>query len=115
MAARQAAPQSPASSAPKVYEAVQGPLGKVIKGTEVTVAEAIARRKASLDIVVCGENHKANRRLARAVENAVGPNTPQPPHKRLGPYALPHFQPDPRPPEGHSFYETDKLKAAVNP
>jgi hypothetical protein len=24
---------------------------------------------------------------------------------------LPHFQPDPRPPEGHTFYETQRLKA----
>ena len=32
-----------------------------------------------------------------------------------GPFALPHFQPDPRPPEGHVFYVTDHRKAAKRP
>jgi hypothetical protein len=98
-----------------IHEATLGSRGRVIRGVEIAKAAAIARRKAGLDIVVCGEDHKANRRLARQIENAVGPNRSQPPHKGLGPYALPHFQPDPRPPEGHSFYETAKLKAALNP
>jgi hypothetical protein len=29
----------------------------------------------------------------------------------MGPGALPHFQPDPRPPEGHCFYETTTRKS----
>ena len=34
-----------------------------------------------------------------------------PPHPNAGVHALPHYQPDPRPPDGHTFYETTNLKA----
>lgn len=44
--------------------------------------------------------------------SANGLNTKrEPPHLSAGPNALPHYQPDPRPPDGHTFYETPNLKA----
>jgi len=51
--------------------------------------------------------------LAKQIEEAaVGPTAiHQLPHYRAGPYALPHWQPNPRPPAGHSFYETGGVKA----
>jgi hypothetical protein len=99
----------------KVFKATLGSLGRVIRGQEITEAEAVAERLAGRDVVVCGDDLKANRGLAQQIESQVGPYRAGPPHTRLGPYVLPHFQPDPRPPEGHTFYETDKRKAARNP
>lgn len=55
-------------------------------------------------MVVCGDDTDANRRLAWAIESAVGPCRRGEPHKKAGPHALPHYQPDPRPPDGHTFY-----------
>jgi hypothetical protein len=98
---------------PRVYEATLGAQGKVIKGAVITEGQAIARRRADRDIVVCEGTHKANRALAQKIENQVGPNQPGTPHtKSAGRYALPHFQQTKPPPEGHSFYETDQRKAA---
>jgi hypothetical protein len=99
----------------KVYKAMRGNLGRVVRGQEITEAEAVRERRAGRDIVVCGGELEANRSLARAIEAQVGPYIIQPPHKRGGPFSLPHFQPDPRPPTGHSFYETSNLKAARRP
>jgi len=55
----------------------------------------------------------ANRKLAGKIEGLVGPpSKAQFPHKQsAGSRALPHFHQRSRSPEGHSFYETDKLKA----
>jgi hypothetical protein len=56
----------------------------------------------------------ANRTVAQAIErNANGTAKRCPPHRNAGPFALPHFQPDPRPPDndGHTFYETPNRKA----
>jgi hypothetical protein len=96
---------------PKVHEAAlaSGPSGAVIKGAEIDLTTAIARRQAGSDVVVCGENLIANRKLAYTIEAAVGPPTKaQTPHKRTaGPAALPHFQQRRQPPGGHTFYETD--------
>src|SRR5437899_907923 len=95
---------------PKIHEATlaSGPSGAVNKGSEIDFAAAVARRQAELDIVVCGADVEANRRLARAIESAVGPTTrPQAPHVKAGPWALPHFHQQTPPPEGHSFYETN--------
>jgi hypothetical protein len=101
---------------PRVYQATRASLGKVVRGAELTVEQAIVERKAQRDIVVCGGGTVPNRVLAGQIENAVGPATrPQAPHTYLGPYALPHFQQEFPPPQGHSFYETDQRKAAKNP
>jgi hypothetical protein len=107
---------SAATPEPKLHRATRGSLGRVVRGAELSEAEAIAAYRAGNDIVVCGGTGAANRALAQKIANAVGPNKRGVPHqKRAGPHALPHFQPDPRPPDGHVFYETDKRKAALSP
>jgi hypothetical protein len=97
-----------------IYEAAREPglSGAVLRGDELAVASAVARRQAGEDVVVCGVDTDANRRLAFQVEAAVGLATrPQAPHTRAGPMALPHFHQRNRSPEGHTFYETEKRKA----
>jgi hypothetical protein len=78
----------------------------VLKGAEIDLAAAAVRGRAGLDIVVCGVQTRANERVARLIEAAVGPYIRETPHEEAGPHALPHFQPNPRPPEGQSLYET---------
>ena len=101
--------------APTIHEArlASGPSGAVEWGSVLTLAEAIARRRQELDIVVRGDDENANRKLAKTVEEAAGPaSRPQPPHtSTAGPNALPHFHQISRSPAGHSFYETTKRKA----
>src|SRR5713226_9098760 len=100
---RRAAPVSAAP--PRVYEATleSGASGWVIRGGEVDVTTAIARRRVGLDVVVCGDAVKANRALARTIEAGVGtPTRPQHPHKNAGPHALPHFHQQSRSVSGHS-------------
>jgi len=97
---------------PQIYQATLGPNGRVVKGPAITQAQAEALRKAGEHVVVCGPNLAQNQRLARAIElNANGTAKRCPPHKNAGPMALPHYQPDPRPPDGHTFYETPNRKA----
>jgi hypothetical protein len=106
---------------PKIHDATlaSGPSGAVLKGAEIDFAAAVVRRKSGENIVVCGDNVKANRALAQAIEAAVGPATKcQVPHQRTaGSAALPHFQQVNQSHPGHSFYETDNLrrKARKNP
>src|SRR5262249_34633115 len=109
MAAKKRRKPAQAPQPPKIHEATlaSGPSGAVIKGVEIDLATAISRRQAGLDIVVCGEDLKANQNLARQVEAAVGPYRQEMPHRNAWPFALPHFQPQTRPPAGHCFYETD--------
>lgn len=79
---------------PRIHEATlaSGASGAAIKGAEIDVAAAVARRQAGQDIVVCGDDLKANRRLARAIESAVGrASKPHSPHDKAGPLTLPHF------------------------
>ena len=99
----------------RICKAVRGNLGRVIRGAEITEREAVLERLAGHDIVVCGGGFKANRALAHKIESQVGLCKEEPAHTDIRPYALPHFQPDPRPPEGHAFFETSKVKAAKNP
>jgi len=109
------APQAAAEEAvpPTIHEAecASGPSGAVEYGAEIDFARAVARRQAGGDVVVRGNNLRANRTLARSIESTVGPYEREEPHEDAGPQALPHFQPDPRPPAGHTFYETQRLKA----
>jgi hypothetical protein len=103
---------------PSIHEAerASGPLGAVVRGAKIDFASAVARRQAGEDVVVCGDYLDQNRSLAQAIESAVGPSLRGPPHKRTaGPLALPHFQQRTPPPEGHTFYETDKRKARSRP
>ncbi len=101
------------TSGPTIHEAerASGPSGAVLWGAEITQAEAVARRSAGLDVVVRGDDQKANRRLAGAIEAAAGPCYRSEPHERAGPAALPHWQQEIAPPAGHCFYETDRRKA----
>ncbi len=95
---------------PRIYEATleSGPSGWVVRGSEIDLATAIARRQSGRDVVVCGGAVKANRSLARTIETGVGtPTRPQHPHKNAGPHALPHFHRESRAVDGHTFYETD--------
>lgn len=82
----------------------------------VTQIEAVALRQAGVDIVVCGESTSATYPVARDIEQAAvgaGNWVRHKPHvNAAGPRALPHCQPIVRPPDGHSFYETESLKAA---
>jgi hypothetical protein len=105
------------SEPPTIHEAelASGPSGAVLKGAEIDLTAAIVQRKAGLDIVVCGNDLEANRRVARTIETAVGPCMRQTPHRKAGPDALPHFQQESRPPDGHSCYETQSLKARKQP
>lgn len=96
----------------RIHEASLGPHGAVVKGKEISQAEAEVMRKAGQDVVVCGPELATNRRVATEIEkNANGAYKRCPPHPAAGPHALPHCQPDPRPPAGHTFYETPNRKA----
>src|SRR5436309_11140467 len=94
-----------------IHRAVRGSHGKVVRGVKITETEAVAEYAAGNDIVVCGGTTSENRGIARGIAAAAGPYKLEKPHTRSGYYALPHFQPDPRPPDGHVFYETEKRKA----
>ncbi len=99
MAKKKPAPSTIAAPPSQVFEATVGTHGAVVKGAALTQAQAEARRKAGQDIVVCGSDLGANRRLAGLIEkNANGSAKRCPPHENAGRYALPHYQPDPRPP-----------------
>jgi hypothetical protein len=103
------------SAPPTIHEAAlaSGPSGAVEWGAELTMDQAVNRRRSGEDVVVRGDDEIANRRLARAIEAAVGPATkPQPPHTyAAGPHALPHLHQRSRVPAGHTFYETRNRKA----
>src|ERR1700722_19155999 len=108
MAKKKPAATPPAPSPqPRIYEASLGANGSVVRGQAITQTQAVARRQAGQDVVVCGPSLSANRSLARTIElSANGSAKRYPPHVNQGPLALPHYQPDPRPPAGHTFYET---------
>src|SRR5436305_12932019 len=81
--------------APTIHAAElgSGGSGAVIRGAEIDFATAVTRRQGGENVVVCGEDINANRRLAERIEQAVGPHKRGEPHKRsAGPRALPHFQ-----------------------
>jgi hypothetical protein len=99
---------------PTVHEAElsSGPSGAVEWGAELTDDQAVNRRKQGLDIVVRGATEKETGLKAAAIEKQVGtPITADPPHRRAGPMALPHYHQVSRSPGGHSFYETTRRKA----
>lgn len=109
----QPAAASPLPQSPTIHEAERGsgPSGAVLGGAIIDLDAAVARRQAGLDVVVCGADVAANRRLAGAIEATVGACQRSDPHRRAGPLALPHFQQDEPPPDGHTFYETVNRKA----
>src|SRR3954469_1357849 len=93
-------PTGPLGSPPSICEAEldSGPSGRVLRGAEIDFDSAVARRRSGADVVVCGDDVDANRRLAERIESAVGPCERGEPHSKAGPRALPHYQPNPRPP-----------------
>lgn len=106
------APSPPPADPPQIYEASLGAHGAVIKGPTITSAQAEIRRQNGQDVLVGGGSQAANRALAGMIERSANGNVKRcPPHASAGPHSLPHYQPDPRPPEGHTFYETPNRKA----
>jgi hypothetical protein len=62
-----------ATSEPSIHAASLGSFGSVIKGDSLTKVEAVERRRQGQDVVVCGSNLKANKRLAKGIEGeAIG-------------------------------------------
>ena len=115
MATDPAAMPAVVPEAPTIHEATlaSGPSGAVIRGAEIVLATAIARRQAGLNVVVCGNDHQANSDLAQQIERAIGPYLRGTPHRKLaGPRAMPHFQQVDRTHLGHTFYETANRRAA---
>jgi hypothetical protein len=113
MAGRKKRRPRPAAAPPKIHEATlaSGPSGVVLKGAEIDLATAIARRQAGLNVVVCGDDAKANRGVAQAIESVAGRWMRQDPHRNAGPHSLPHLQQVQQPPQGHTFYETANRRA----
>src|SRR4051794_13298711 len=108
------APLNLSPTGPTIHEAERapGPSGAVEWREELTLQEAIERRRQGLDIVVRGSNQGQNRSKAREIEIGVGtPVTEDQPHAKAGPLALPHFHQVSRNPEGHTFYELGNRKA----
>ncbi|MBI3462791.1 MAG: hypothetical protein HY000_06990 [Planctomycetes bacterium] len=96
----------------RIYKPTLGTGGDVIRGVKITEAEAVLERQAGREVVVCGDKLMDNRDVAERIERTANVNCkPCPVHFAAGPGALPHFQPDPRPPDGHCFYETVNRKA----
>ena len=117
MAAKKKGRSSTPPAEPLIHEAMCATdgSGTVYKGKLIDEPTAVARRKQGQDVVVCGSDLAANRNLARRIEAQVSARyILEAPHTlTAGSNALPHFQPDPRPPEGHTFYEgaTKRFKA----
>ena len=44
-----------------------------MRGPEIDMVAAVARRQAGLDVVVCGNDLEANRSLAGQIEAALSP------------------------------------------
>jgi hypothetical protein len=89
--------------------------GIVYKKAILSKEAAIARRMTGLDVVVCGADQNANRKLAREIEEGavgVGGTVHHPPHPIAGHRALPHYQARVPPPKGHCFYEHKLRKAS---
>ena len=107
----------PAPPAPTIHEAerASGASGAILYGAEIGFDVAVARRQAGEDVVVRGDDTSVNRRQAGEIEAAVGPCYRSDPHRRAGPLALPHWQQNQAPPEGHTFYETSNRKARRKP
>ena len=103
MAAKPNASRRGAQQPARICKAMRGNLGRVIRGAEITEREAVLERLAGHDIVVCDGGFKANRALARKIESQVGPCKEEPAHTDIGPYALPHFQPNRARPKATPF------------
>jgi len=102
---------------PTIHEAMRlsGPTGAVGYGAQLSFDQAVKRRMAGQDLVVIGEDKKANRKLAQKIEEGIGGRwVLHLPHRRH-PDGLPHYQQVAPPPHGHAFYDVDNRKARRNP
>lgn len=108
-----------ADAEPEIFAAELGPDGIVYRLDPLSFDDAVDRRRVGGDIVVRGADLKRNRKLAMDIEIAANGYAERgAPHTRsAGAYALPHFQPRPRPvgDQGHSFYETPNRKSRRKP
>ena len=90
-----------------VFEASLGVNGAVVRGGRLTMKGAEETRKKGYNVVVCGPDFRSNRTRAEAIErNANGNVVHHAPTGNAGANALYHFQPNPRGPQGHTFYES---------
>ena len=97
---------------PKIHRATLRGAGGTTKLEVITEAQAIAERKAGRDVVVCGTDLNANRKLAEHIETTANGECRFCPRQFSGgPDTLPHCQPMVRGPDGHTFFETVKQKA----
>src|ERR1700740_2353577 len=108
------------SDAPEIFEATRASDGSdaVFRGAKLTRSQAIARRQAGGDIVVCGPNTPLNDRIAWEIEKAATPTGNLPPiyhGPHGGQLSLPHWQQRTPPPDGHSFHETSVRQARSVP
>ena len=95
-----------------IHEADRGPSKSVEWGPEIDFAAAVIRRKNGLNVVVRGNDDRANRDLARRIEEAVGPWIEHGAHRTIvGHCALPHFQQQTVPPGEHTFFEEKGYKS----
>jgi hypothetical protein len=96
--------------APAIYAAcrVRDGSNAVERKVKLEEEEAVARRRAGEDIVVCGPDTVRNDTLAKKIEEAAAPpgvNCIY--HGPDGdPLSLPHWQQDCPLSKGHSFHET---------
>lgn len=97
---------------PKIYKAILGTGGDVVRGPLITEAAAVVERRAGRDVVVCGQSLVDNRNLAMRIEQAANGNCkPCPPHASAGPRGDVPFSTRPSASAGHCFYETAKRKS----
>jgi hypothetical protein len=82
----QVEPTTPAPPLPTIHEAerASGTSGAVLVGREIGFAAAVLRRNAGEDVIIRGDDRKANRRLAEQIESAVGLAERQDPHQKSG-------------------------------
>lgn len=111
-------PQDSASStktAPLgMYEAILGPDGAVTRGEKLSMRMAVEHRKKGYNVVVCGPDPSSNRVRAEEIEKRANGNVVHHgPSATAGRDALWHYQPNPRGPKGHTFYETVGRSARV--
>jgi hypothetical protein len=100
-------PQISPKSASGVFEASLAVNGVVVRGKKLTINEAVENRRKGYNVVVCGSDFRSNRDRAEMIEgNANGRVVLHAPSLTAGANALYHFQPDPRGPEGHTFFES---------
>jgi hypothetical protein len=107
---------STTSKGPQIFRAARWSRGAVKRvGSPIDLATAISIRKGGGDVVVCGPNVVDNMRLAQQIEWTATSNRFRLENAHLntaGPGALSHFQPDPRPPDGHTFFEAPPRRMA---